>query len=106
MAHLEWYYEEREKNDQLHRILSNFPKVGKRNFREAELIGAKAVSIHTPHARHNDERAAEYGEGRSSISVTRGTKKVDAFVNLDDPDGGALAIEGKLNIIRRAAGLA
>lgn len=106
MARLEWYYEEREKDDQLHRILANFPGVGKRNFREAELIGAKAVSIHTPHARNNDEQASHRGESRSSINVMRGSKKVDAFVNLDDPDGGALAIEGKLNIVRRAAGLA
>ena len=103
MADLEWYYPETEKDDRLYEILVRRPKIRAKTYREAGIIAAAARSIHSPHARHNDERAASTGEGRSSISVSRGG--VDAFVNLDDPDKGALAIEGKLNILRRAAGL-
>ena len=104
MADLEWYYPETEKGDRLYQILVRKKAIGVKTRRAAGVIGATARSLHTPHARNNDRRAAVSGEGRSSISVTRGSSGVDAFVNLDDPDGAALAIEGKLNILRRAAG--
>lgn len=82
MAHLEWYYDE----ETLNQILVRRPSIRAETMFQASLIGALAYMRLQPHHMNN----ADDPRADSSISVSRGT--VDAFVNLDDPDGGAMAI--------------
>lgn len=101
MARLTWYYPETGVDDELYRILVRFPKVGRRTAAEAGKIYAKASAIHAVHHAHNiDDPRAD-----SRIEMERGTRGVDAFVKLVDPDNAALQIEHEIKVLRKAAGL-
>lgn len=88
MAHLEWYYDEETTN----RIVVRSSTVNQDTLFTANLIAAIAYSrLAVHHANNYDDPRAD-----SSVSVTAG--KVDAFANLDDPDGGALPIALSLGL--------
>lgn len=88
MPHLEWYYDEEKTN----RIVVNSSTVNQDTLFTANLIAAVAHSRLAVHHANNlkDPRPD------SSVSVTAG--KVDAFANLDDPDGGAVPIALSLGL--------
>ena len=89
MAHLKWYF---DTDDELNRILVRTTRVNRETLLIANWIGAvgwSRLSVH--HANNIDDPRAD-----SKVSVSRGT--VDAFANLDDPDGGAMAIAKFLGI--------
>lgn len=71
-------------------------------IRESTLEGASEIveraepELQARHERNNPHRGL--GESMSSLEVTRGT--VDAFAALVDEDGGAMAIEHRLRILR------
>lgn len=88
MARVEWHY----KDKQLNEILVRRNGVRAATMFQANLIGAIAHTRLAPHHQNNiDDPRPD-----SSVNVSRGT--VDAFVNLDDPDGGAAAIAKFLGI--------
>lgn len=99
MATLEWYIEDDKAfNESLVRRAAN-RGLKNRTLAEAGTIAAKASSRLAP---HNASNAANRPAGHkpSFIDYNSGST-VDAFVNLNDPSGkAALAIEGKLNILR------
>lgn len=101
MARLVWRYPETGKEDELYRILVRMPKVGLRTAAEAHKIQARASAIHAAHHAHNikDPRPD------SRIEMERGTRGVDAFVKLVDPDGAALQIEHEIKALQGGAGL-
>lgn len=88
MARIEWYYDDESLNE----ILVRRPGVRAETLFHANLIGAFAYLRLSAHHQNNlDDPRPD-----SSVNVSRGT--VDAFVNLDDPDGGAMAIAKFLGI--------
>lgn len=105
MARLKWKYPKRpKKKDKLYRkIVRENKGIGDRTIREAELIGAIARARLAPHSA-NAAANRRPGESPTYITVDRGSRRVDAFVNMHDPDGAALVIEGKFKILRGAIG--
>lgn len=88
MAHIVWYGDE----DATNRILVRSTGVKFETLLIANWIGAIASTrLAAHHANNADDPRAD-----SSVSVSRGS--VDAFVNLEDPDGGAMAIAKLLGI--------
>lgn len=88
MARIEWYYDDETLNE----ILVRRPGIRAETMFHANLIGAIAhVRLAAHHQNNIDDPRPD-----SSVSVSRGT--VDAFVSLDDPDGGAMAIAKLLGI--------
>lgn len=88
MARIEWYYDDETLNE----ILVRRPGIRAETMFHANLIGAIAhVRLAAHHQNNIDDPRPD-----SSVSVSRGT--VDAFVSLDDPDGGAMAIAKFLGI--------
>lgn len=88
MVDIDWYGDE----DTTNRILVRSTGVKFETLLIANWIGAIAhTRLAAHHANNIDDPRPD-----SSISVSRGT--VDAFVNLDDPDGGAMAIAKLLGI--------
>ena len=104
MVRLEWEHPPRPVDDEMYRrIVRRNKGIGQRALREAELIGAIARSRLAPHTA-NAAANRRPGESPTYITVDRGARGVDAFVNMHDPDGAALVIEGKLRILRGAIG--
>lgn len=104
MVRLEWEYPPSPVDDEMYRrIVRKNKGIGQRTLREAELIGAIARARLAPHSA-NAAANRRPGESPTYITVDRGARGVDAFVNMHDPDGAALAIEGKLKILRGAIG--
>lgn len=101
MARLVWRYPETEKDDELYEILVRFPKVGLKTAAEASKIYAKASAIHAVHHANN----ADDPRADSRIEMERGTRGVDAFVKLVDPDEGAFQIEHEIKALQGGAGL-
>ena len=92
MPHLEWYYKPAPKRDPLYQLLVRTTDVPEHTLLWAQRIAAIASTRLAAHHKNNvDDPRPD-----SSISVSRGS--VDAFVNLDDPDGGALPIAWFLGI--------
>lgn len=88
MAHLEWYYDE----ESLNRVLVRSTSIPRETLMVANLIGAVgATRLAAHHANNADDPRPD-----SKVSVSRGS--VDAFVNLDDADGGATPIAKFLGI--------
>lgn len=88
MADVEWFYNDLE----LNRILVRRGPIKAETMFQANLIAAFGyVRLQAHHMNNADDPRPD-----SSVSVSRGT--VDAFVNLDDPDGGAMAIAKFLGI--------
>lgn len=84
------------------KIVRNNPGIGAYNLGIAHEIGVVAAARLTPH-NINHDKYRRPGDGRSFITVEPGSRGVDAFVNLNDPDNHGLVLEGKLNILRGAA---
>ena len=105
MVHLKWEYPRRPgKRDKLYqKIVRENKGIGDRTIREAELIGAIARARLAPHSA-NAATNRRPGDSPTYITVDRGSRRVDAFVNMHDPDGAALVIEGKFKILRGAIG--
>lgn len=102
MAVIVWRYPEVPKNDRLYqRIVREHPKIGRANFRIASRIGAMARMNLEPYHAHRDP-LREPGESRSYITVEQGSRKVDAFVNLNDADGGALGVHWETGALTKA----
>lgn len=90
---------------------------GQMGDRISHLPGVRAAVVHTAQEKAAIARGilmAHRAEGHSEITVTRGTKRVDAFVNLEDTRGqhAAAAIEfgnkyggGGIDALGRAFGL-
>ena len=96
MAHLEWYYEPRPKDDRLYEIIVRPPvsSVRDETFMAANMIGAVAASRLAPHSANNaaDPRDDSY------VDVTRGA--VDAFVNVNaDSEAAAASISKQLGLL-------
>ncbi|UBI10049.1 hypothetical protein LA324_05420 [Corynebacterium coyleae] len=88
MAHLTWWYDE----EALNRVLVRESSIPKETLLIANWIAAiGAVRLAAHHANNVDDPRPD-----SSVSVSRGA--VDAFANLDDPDGGATPIAKFLGI--------
>lgn len=88
MAHLEWHYDE----EWLNRVLVRSTSIPSETLAVANQIAAiGAVRLAAHHANNVDDPRPD-----SSVSVSRGA--VDAFANLDDPDGGATPIAKFLGI--------
>lgn len=88
MARVEWYYDDESLNE----ILVRRRGVAAATLFHANLIGAVAYTRLAAHHLNNIEDPRD----DASVGVSRGN--VDAFVNLDDPDGGAMAIAKLLGI--------
>lgn len=88
MAHLEWWYDDKP----LNRILVRSTDVPQETLLAANWIAALgAVKLAAHHANNaHDPRPDSY------VDVSRGD--VDAFANLNDPDGGAMPIAKFLGI--------
>lgn len=65
---------------------------------ETEAQAAEKRARLAPHTAHNTEGRARKGEAAARIETEFGS--TDGYVLLDDPDGKALIIEGKLSILR------
>lgn len=88
MPHLEWYYSDKV----THQIIVRNSTVNQDTMLMANWIasiGATRLIVH--HAHNADDPRPD-----SSVSVSRGD--VDAFANLNDPDGGATPIAKQLGI--------
>lgn len=101
MAKLTWYGAKGPPDEVYRRIVRGVPGVGEAVYAKTVEIAAKAEARLTPH-NLNSDKTREPGESRSHITTDRGDI-VDGFVNLEDADGGALAIEWDLAILRGAA---
>lgn len=88
MPTLKWYYDE----EGLNRVLVRHSSVDEETLQAANLIAAIAsVRLAVHHANNAKDPRPD-----SSVGVSRG--RVDAFVNLDDPDGGAVPIALSLGL--------
>lgn len=96
MAKVTWY----GGPDETHRRVVRQPGMRAADYAKAQEIAAKANALLAVHHANNAENHTE-GESVSYIDVSQGT--VDAFVNLNDVDGGARGIEWKTSVLRRAA---
>mgnify|MGYP000876768050 CR=1 FL=1 len=65
---------------------------------ETETQAAEKRARLAPHTANNTAERARKGESATSIKTEFGS--TDGYVMLDDPDGKALIIEGKLSILR------
>ncbi len=95
-------------------IVANRPGVGNAVYAKAQQIGAKAEGRLLLHDAEFPEDTTE-----ASVTVTRGSKRVDSFISLEDTGGevaamsiefGYRAVNGRivhgLHIVTGAAGLA
>lgn len=96
MAKMHWKYEPRPKNDQLYRILVRFPGVGRATKREANKMATVSRAVLAGHHANNakDPRPDSY------IEVEQGSRGVDTFVKLVDPDEAAFQIEHETYALR------
>lgn len=102
MAKMEWDHPKGPPDLVYRKIVRGVEGIGATTNAMAVTIGARAAAKLAPH-NANSDKDRKPGESRSRVGVERGTAGVDAFVYLEDEDGGALAIEGTLNILRGSA---
>lgn len=81
-------------------IVRRVDGVGASTFAEAETIAGRIRPVHAYHSANNAARRLREGKQASYIEVKRGSRKVDAFVNLVDPDNHAIHIEASTGIMR------
>lgn len=103
MAHakIDWNWDGNEEGTVWNTKVVHAPGVSLK--KETYLLALKGQSIASallaPHKARSDMEKPDDHPG-SSISVSEGS--LDAFVNLEDPDGGAGPIEANLGILERA----
>lgn len=102
MAKMEWDHPPGPPDLVYRKIVRGVGGIGATTNAKAVEIGARATAKLAPH-NANSDKDRKPGESRSRVGVERGSAGVDAFVWLHDEDGGAWAIEGKLNILRSSA---
>ena len=91
---VDWYLSPKELNKHLAHMVG--VRAGVQAATELQAMEKRARLA--PHTANNEE-----GRARKHESVTRITTEMgstDGYVLLDDPDGRALIIEGKLSILR------
>lgn len=106
MATVDWYDSDPPKNSPFKRkvVRANRAGIGAATLSTANLASIYATMILGPH--HANARAEEIKDNRkprrpSQIEVRPGSKKVDAYVNLYDPDGNAGAISQEIDLMWR-----
>ena len=103
MAHakVDWNWDGNEEGTIWNRKVVHAPGVSlkKENYLMALKGQSIAAALLAPHKARSDIYKPDDHPG-SSITISEGS--LDAFVNLEDPDGGAGAIEAKLDILDRA----
>lgn len=101
MARFKWNWS--KKSEIYENIVRRVPGVGMSTYAEAQKRTAIAEAIMAPHHANNAPKR-EPGDSVSYLTTSRGSQGVDAFINLHDADGGALAIEGDIAPLRKAVG--
>ena len=101
MARFKWNWS--TESEIYRNIVRRVPGVGASTYAEAQKRTAVAEAIMAPHHANNAPRRKP-GDSVSYLTTSRGGQRVDAFINLHDADGGALAIEGEIAPLRKAVG--
>lgn len=91
---VDWYLSPKE----LNRHLAHLGGVRAGVKAATELQALEKRARLAPHTAHNAVERVRKHEGATRITTDMGS--TDGYVLLDDPDGKALIIEGKLSILR------
>lgn len=91
---VDWYLSPKELNKHLAHM--GGVRAGVKAATEMQAMEKRARL--SPHTANNAEERARKGEAATRIVTEMGS--TDGYVLLDDPDGKALIIEGKLSILR------
>lgn len=91
---VDWYLSPKE----LNRYLAHLGGVRGAVRAETETQAAEKSARLAPHTANNAAERARKGESATYIETEFGS--TDGYVLLNDPDGKALVIEGKLSILR------